>query len=81
MKYLQILTVDKEYFSINLAQQIYIKVSADDTEVCFYSRSYQLVFTTNEKSTRGAIISPDTMYLLQNAVLDEVEIYTHERDC
>ena len=80
MKYLQIMTVDNDYLCINLDQQIYIKVSADDTEVCFYSRSYQLVFTTNEKSTRGLIISPDTMYLLQNAVLDEVEIHTHEMD-
>ena len=61
MKYLQILTVDNEYFRINLDQQIYTKISSDDTGVCFYSRSYQLVFTTNEKSTRGAIISQDTM--------------------
>ena len=80
MKYLQIMTVDNDYLCINLDQQIYIKVSADDTEICFYSRSYQSVFTTNEKSTRGLIISPDTMYLLQNAVLDEVEIHTHEMD-
>ena len=61
MKYLQILTVDNEYFSINLAHQMYIKISADDTEVCFFSSSYRLVFTTNEKSIRGAIISQDTM--------------------
>ena len=80
MKYLQIMTVDNDYLCINLDQQIYIKVSADDTEVCFYSRSYQLVFTTNEKSTRGLIINSDTMYLLQNAVLDEVELHTHEMD-
>jgi hypothetical protein len=76
MKYLQILTVDNECYSINLDQQIYIKVSDDDTEVCFYSRSYQLVFTTNEKSTRGTLISEDTMGLLQDGIIGEVNVFT-----
>jgi hypothetical protein len=56
MKYLDIFTVDGTYFSINLNQQIYIRFSADDTEVCFFSNKFNLVFTTNEKSTRGEII-------------------------
>jgi hypothetical protein len=57
MKYLQILTVDNEYLSINLDQQIYLRFSADGTEVCFFSNKFNLVFTTNEKSTRGELIS------------------------
>lgn len=76
MKYLQILTVDNEYISINLDQQMYIKISADDNEVCFFSNKYELVFTTNEKSTRGTIISQDTMDNLQDAIIGEVEVYT-----
>ena len=82
MKYLQILTVDNTYLSINLDQQMYIKISADDNEVCFFSRSYQLVFTTNEKSTRGNIISQDTMGNLQDAIIGEVDVFTDpDLDC
>ena len=76
MKYLQILTKDNESYSINLDQQIYITISADDTEVFFLSRSYQLVFTTDEKSTRGTLISEDTMDLLQDAIIGEVAVFT-----
>ena len=77
MKYLQILTVDNEYLSINLEQQMYIKISAaDDNEVCFFSNKYELVFTTNEKSTRGNIISQDTMDKLQDAIIGEVDVFT-----
>jgi hypothetical protein len=82
MKYLQILTVDNEYISINLDQQMYIKISADDNEVCFFSNKYELVFTTNEKSPRGTIISQDTMYLLQDAIIGEVDVFTDpDLDC
>ena len=61
MKYLQIITVDNEYFSINLDQQIYSKISADDTQVCFFSNKFNLVFTTNENSSNGILINQDTM--------------------
>lgn len=82
MKYLQILTVDNTYISINLEQQMYIKISADDNEVCFFSNKYELVFTTNEKSPRGTIISQDTMYLLQDAIIGEVDVFTDpDLDC
>ena len=61
---------------------MYIKISADDTEVCFFSRSYQLVVTTNEKSTRGNIISQDTMDNLQDAIIGEVDVFTDpDLDC
>lgn len=82
MKYLQILTVDNTYISINLDQQMYIKISADDNEVCFFSNKYELVFTTNEKSPRGTIISQDTMDLLQDAIIGEVDVFTDpDLDC
>lgn len=82
MKYLQILTVDNEYISINLDQQMYIKIPADDNEVCFFSNKYELVFTTNEKSTRGTIISQDTMDNLQDAIIGEVDVFTDpDLDC
>ena len=82
MKYLQILTVDNTYISINLEQQMYIKISDDDNEVCFFSNKYELVFTTNEKSTRGAIISQDTMDNLQDAIIGEVDVFTDpDLDC
>jgi hypothetical protein len=82
MKYLQILTVDNTYISINLEQQMYIKISADDNEVCFFSNKYELVFTTNEKSPRGTIISQDTMGLLQDAIIGEVDVFTDpDLDC
>ena len=61
MKYLQILTVDNECYSINLDQQVYIKVSDDDTEVFFFSNKYELVFTTDENSSNGILINQDTM--------------------
>ncbi len=76
MKYLQIITVDNEYFSINLDQQIYIKISADDTQVSFLSRSYRLVFTTDENSSDGILINQDTMDLLQDAITEEVSVFT-----
>ena len=76
MKYLQILTVDNEYFSINLDQQIYITISADDTRVSFLSRSYLLVFTTDKNSQDGILINQDTMDLLQDAITEEVSVYT-----
>ena len=77
MKYLQILTVGNEYISINLDQQMYIKISADDAnEVCFFSNKYELVFTTNEKSTRGTLISQGTMDKLQDAIIGEVDVFT-----
>lgn len=76
MKYLQILTVDNECYSINLDQQVYIKVSDDDTEVFFFSNKYELVFTTDEKSTRGTLISEDTMGLLQDGIIGEVGVFT-----
>jgi hypothetical protein len=76
MKYLQIITVDNEYFSINLDQQIYITISADDTRVNFLSRSYLLVFTTDKNSQDGILINQDTMDLLQDAVIGEVSVYT-----
>ena len=82
MKYLQILTVDNTYISINLEQQMYIKISADDNEVCFFSNKYELVFTTNDKSPRGTIISQDTMDLLQDAIIGEVDVFTDpDLDC
>ena len=82
MKYLQILTVDNTYISINLEQQMYIKISADDNEVCFFSNKYELVFTTNEKSPRGTIISQDTMDNLQDAIIGEVDVFTDpDLDC
>ena len=82
MKYLQILTVDNTYLSINLDQQMYIKISADDNEVCFFSNKYELVFTTNDKSPRGTIISQDTMDLLQDAIIGEVDVFTDpDLDC
>jgi hypothetical protein len=83
MKYLQILTVDNEYISINLDQQMYIKISADDdNEVCFFSNKYELVFTTNEKSTRGTLISQGTMDKLQDAIIGEVDVFTDpDLDC
>jgi len=82
MKYLQILTVDNEYLSINLDQQMYIKIAANDNEVCFFSNKYELVFTTNEKSTRGTIISQDTMDNLQDAIIGEVDVFTDpDLDC
>jgi len=82
MKYLQILTVDNTYISINLDQQMYIKISADDNEVCFFSNKYELVFTTNEKSTRGTLISQGTMDKLQDAIIGEVNLYTDpDLDC
>ena len=76
MKYLQIITVDNEYFSINLDQQIYIKISADDTQVSFLSRSYRLVFTTDENSSDGILINQDTMDLLQDAITEEASVFT-----
>jgi len=76
MKYLQILTVDNEYFSINLDQQIYITISADDTRVSFLSRSYLLVFTTDKNSQDGILINQDTMDLLEDAITEEVSVYT-----
>ena len=76
MKYLQILTVDNTYISINLDQQMYIKISADDNEMCFFSNKYELVFTTNEKSTRGTLISQGTMDKLQDAIIGEVDVFT-----
>jgi len=76
MKYLQIITVGNEYFSINLDQQIYITISADDTRVSFLSRSYLLVFTTDKNSQDGIIINQDTMDLLQEAVIGEASVYT-----
>lgn len=76
MKYLQILTVDNEYFSINLDQQIYIKISADDTKVCFFSNKFNLVFTTDENSSNGILINQDTMDLLQDAITEEVSVFT-----
>lgn len=76
MKYLQIITVDNEYFSINLDQQIYITISADDTQVSFLSRSYLLVFTTDENSSNGILINQDTMDLLQDAITEEVSVFT-----
>jgi len=82
MKYLQILTVDNTYISINLDQQMYIKIAANDNEVCFFSNKYELVFTTNEKSTRGTIISQDTMDNLQDAIIGEVDVFTDpDLDC
>ena len=83
MKYLQILTVGNEYISINLDQQMYIKISADDAnEVRFFSNKYELVFTTNEKSPRGTIISQDTMDNLQDAIIGEVDVFTDpDLDC
>jgi len=82
MKYLQILTVDNTYISINLDQQMYIKISADDNEVCFFSNKYELVFTTNEKSTRGTLISQGTMDKLQDAIIGEVDVFTDpDLDC
>jgi hypothetical protein len=57
MKYLQILTVDNEYFSINLDQQIYIRFSADGTEVSFLSETYLLVFTTDKNSPNEILIN------------------------
>ena len=81
MKYLQILTVDNTYISINLEQQMYIKI-ADDNEVCFFSNKYELVFTTNEKSTRGTLISQGTMDNLQDAIIGEVDVFTDpDLDC
>jgi hypothetical protein len=76
MKYLQIITVDNEYFSINLDQQIYIKISADDTQVSFFSNKFNLVFTTNENSSNGILINQDTMDLLQDAIIDEAGVFT-----
>jgi hypothetical protein len=76
MRYIQILTSDDEYFIINLDQQIYIKISTDSTHVSFLSRSYRLVFTTDEKSPNGTLIRQDTMDLLQEAVIGEVSVYT-----
>jgi len=73
---LQIITVGNEYFSINLDQQIYITISADDTRVSFLSRSYLLVFTTDKNSQDGIIINQDTMDLLQEAVIGEASVYT-----
>ena len=61
MKYLQILTKDNEYFRINLDQQMYTKISADDTKVFFFSNKFNLVFTTDENSSNGILISQDTM--------------------
>jgi hypothetical protein len=55
---------------------MYIKISTDDNEVCFFSNKYELVFTTNEKSTRGTIISQDTMDNLQDAIIGEVDVFT-----
>ena len=82
MKYLQILTVDNTYISINLEQQMYIKISDDDNEVCFFSNKYELVFTTNEKSTRGTLISQGTMDNLQDAIIGEVDVFTDpDLDC
>jgi hypothetical protein len=81
MKYIQILTLDNEYFSINLDQQIYIKISGDD-EVLFFSNNYQLVFTSTEKIRyiTAIRISQDTMDMLQDAIIDAVDIIT-DPDC
>jgi hypothetical protein len=76
MKYLQIITVDNEYFSINLDQQIYIKISADDTQVSFLSETYLLVFTTDKNSPNEILINQDTMDLLQDAITEEVSVFT-----
>jgi hypothetical protein len=77
MKYIQILTLDNEYFSINLDQQSYIKISGDD-EVLFFSNNYQLVFTSTEKIRyiTAIRISQDTMDMLQDAIIDAVDIIT-----
>jgi hypothetical protein len=81
MKYIQILTLDNEYFSINLDQQSYIKISGDD-EVLFFSNNYQLVFTSTEKirDITAIRISQDTMDMLQDAIIDAVDIIT-DPDC
>lgn len=68
MNYLNIITVNKALFSINLNHQIYIRISSDGTEVCFFSMSYRLVFTTNENSIRGEIISKNMMHNILTAM-------------
>lgn len=76
MKYLQIITVDNEYFSINLDQQICITISADDTKVCFFSNKFNLVFTTNKNFLNEILINQDTMDLLQDAITEEASVFT-----
>ena len=76
MKYLQIMTVDNNFLCVNLDQQIYITISADDTKVCFFSNKFNLVFTTDENSSNGILINQDTMDLLQDAIIGEVDVFT-----